>query len=122
MRFYYFIKVVPTNYYKADGSLLRTYQYSYTLQASPVNFDVPVLTTQPGTSSSSAWGEVALIICTSGIFFRFDFSPYEVTVTEKPSSFSQFLIHCFAIVGGVFVVMGLVSSVLSSMAAPTNKR
>jgi len=51
------------------------------------------------------------------VFLRFEFSPYEVTVTEKTGTLTQFITQCCAIIGGVWVVMGLLSAFLSSLQA-----
>ena len=47
-----------------------------------------------------------------GIFVNYEPSPLRARIEEKRRSFFHFLTRVFAIIGGVFVVMGLVDAVL----------
>ena len=42
----------------------------------------------------------------------FEFSPLTMQISRSNNSFSKFLINLCAIVGGVFIVFGMVNSVL----------
>jgi len=91
-RFQYFIQVVPTIYTYTNGKRIFTNQYSVTENTVIVD---PTARTfkQPG------------------IFFKYELSSYTVRYDEQSKSFSHFLTQCCAIVGGVFVVIGMISSV-----------
>ena len=89
-RIMYFIKVVPTTFVHADGRVVESYQMSHKVQYTPVVYG-PVFK-QPG------------------IFFRYELSPYHVTSIQKKTSFAHMFSSCCAIIGGVFVVLGFVSS------------
>ncbi|CAG8587672.1 8758_t:CDS:1, partial [Ambispora gerdemannii] len=42
------------------------------------------------------------------IFFKYDIEPISVRITEKYTSFSQFLVRLCGIVGGIWVTAGFV--------------
>jgi Endoplasmic reticulum vesicle transporter len=44
----------------------------------------------------------------TGVFFKYDFSELRIKYTEQSKYFSTFLTRVCAVVGGVFVVIGLV--------------
>jgi len=85
----YFLQVVPTVYEFANGDTIETNQYSVTYQYTPVNVNEE---------------HVQL----PGIFFKYDISPIKIHMKEEVRSFSRFLTRILAVVGGVWVVLGLV--------------
>jgi len=93
-RFLYFIKIVPTIYKFRNGQELRTNQYSYTLKNIPVNLRASSFM-QPG------------------IFFKYEISAYMVVYEEESRGLVHFLTSCAAIIGGVFVVAGLIASAIN---------
>ncbi|TFK93799.1 DUF1692-domain-containing protein [Polyporus arcularius HHB13444] len=80
----YFLHVVPTTYIAPRSKPLQTNQYS-------VTHYTRVLDHHRGTP---------------GIFFKFDLDPLKITVHQRTTSFTQFLIRCVGVIGGVFVCMG----------------
>ena len=84
----YFVKVVPTTYKRAWGSVLNTNQYSVTKYFRKLP--------QDGNSLP-------------GIFLFYDMSPIRVNVVEETKNPFHFLVQLCAIIGGVFTVAGLIS-------------
>ncbi|KAI0711839.1 DUF1692-domain-containing protein [Cerioporus squamosus] len=80
----YFLHVVPTTYIAPRSKPLQTNQYS-------VTHYTRVLDHHRGTP---------------GIFFKFDLDPLKITVHQRTTSLTQFLIRCVGVIGGVFVCMG----------------
>jgi len=95
-RYIYFLKIVPTTYKYLSGRVLQSYQFSVTSEKNLVNINVQRFW-QPG------------------VFFKYSYSAYQVTYKEQRRSFAHFLTRCCAIIGGVFVVSGLLSSLLYHM-------
>mmetsp|Transcript_6287 Transcript_6287/g.19086 ORF Transcript_6287/g.19086 Transcript_6287/m.19086 type:complete len:490 (+) Transcript_6287:140-1609(+) len=85
----YLINIVPTVYEYANGNQIETYQYQATMHRLPVDV----------TS-----GHYPL----PGVFFMYDFSELRIKYTEQSQYFSTFFTRVCAVVGGVFVVIGLV--------------
>jgi len=82
--FQYFLTVVPTVYHAPRSNPLRTNQYSVTSYRR---------TLQHGRG-------------TPGIFFKFDIDPMEMTIWQRTTSFTQFLLRLCGVVGGVWVCTG----------------
>jgi len=94
VRHIYYIRLVPTVY--IDGSnIIHTYQYSVTNHTDVVNL---------GTFSLQL----------PGIFFKYDFSPMLVQLERREKYFTHFLTRLCAIIGGTWVVLGLIYSSLQS--------
>jgi len=91
-RFQYFLQVVPTIYEYASGRRLETNQYSVTENTVYVHPEKGGSFKQPG------------------IFFKFEISPYTVNYKEQHKSLSHLITSLCAIVGGVWVVSGFISS------------
>jgi len=85
----YFIQVVPTIYEKQNGDVIETNQFSVTYHHSQVNLD-------------------SEHIELPGIFFKYDISPLVIKISEKSKSFSSFITRSFALIGGIWVVVGLI--------------
>jgi len=90
MRRNYYIDLIPT-VYDDHGKKIYTNQYSYTIQDEIVDY------------KSDHWH-------LPGIFFNFDFFPLRVQMTRLNSSFSHLMTRLCAIVGGTYVVVGVVYS------------
>lgn len=83
MLFQYFIEVVPTEI----NTLVRksrTFQYSVKDHERPIDHN-------KGSHGMP------------GIFFKYDMSALQVTITQERDSIFQFLVRLCAVVGGVFV-------------------
>jgi len=85
----YFIQVVPTNYEKVHGDIVQTNQYSVTYHHKVVDL---------------ADEHIEL----PGVFFKYDISEVMIFIQEDTKSFSRFLTRICAIIGGIWVVIGLV--------------
>ena len=48
------------------------------------------------------------------IFFRYELSPIKIRYTMSYEKWSQYLVDLCAIVGGIFVVAGIIESILRS--------
>lgn len=90
--FQYFLKAVPTTYINVRNSTIPTYQYSVT---------------EYFKHSDLASGQNL-----PGVFMFIEPSPVQVRLTERRSSFAEFLTSACAIVGGVFTVSGLIDATL----------
>ncbi|KAG8908550.1 hypothetical protein FRB99_005910 [Tulasnella sp. 403] len=82
--FQYFVTVVPTVYRAPRSAPVRTNQYSVTSYRR---------TLQHGRGAP-------------GIFFKFDIDPMEMTVWQRTTSFTQFIMRLCGVVGGVWVCAG----------------
>jgi len=91
-RYQYFLQVVPTRYEYSSGKRLETNQYSVTEHKVFVHPESGGSFKQPG------------------IFFKFELSPYTVHYREYHKSFSHLITSLCAIIGGVYVVIGFISS------------
>jgi hypothetical protein len=94
----YFVKLVPTIYTPLGGDTVHTYQFSVTEHLRKI--DPRTVTVE------SAQGVLP------GVFFNYEPSPLRARIEEKRRSLGHFLTRVFAIIGGVFVVMGLVDALL----------
>jgi len=103
----YYIKVVPTTYKPLRGEPLVTSQYSVTEAERPV---------AEGTGARGA--EFVL----PGVFFIYDISPVKVTYTVTRQPLSAFLTSLAAIVGGVFVVAGMIDAAVYNMDKVAHKK
>ncbi|KAJ3711286.1 endoplasmic reticulum vesicle transporter-domain-containing protein [Lentinula raphanica] len=79
----YFLHVVPTTYIAPRSAPLHTHQYS-------VTHYTRVMEHNQGTP---------------GIFFKFDLDPMSLTIHQRTTTFTQLLIRCVGVIGGVFVCM-----------------
>ncbi|KAF9428318.1 hypothetical protein BGZ94_002790 [Podila epigama] len=92
--FQYFLVVVPTIYTDRYGKQLMTNQYSVSefRKSFPEDAGVP------------------------GLFFKYDFEPLTVMITEESSmGFGHLLVRLAGLVGGYFVTAGTVHKVLSAV-------
>ncbi|KAF8828462.1 endoplasmic reticulum vesicle transporter-domain-containing protein [Lentinula edodes] len=79
----YFLHVVPTTYIAPRSAPLHTHQYS-------VTHYTRVMEHNQGTP---------------GIFFKFDLDPMSLTIHQRTTTFTQLMIRCVGVIGGVFVCM-----------------
>lgn len=97
----YMIQVIPTTY-DTGRELLHTNQYSYTqhhqhVQMGPA-FQLP------------------------GVYFRYDINPLMIHIQQKNQGFANFLTRLCAIIGGLYVVFGIVYSLTSTVVKTTKKK
>ncbi len=101
--FQYYLKVVPTTYSRADGSVFLTNQYSVTRHQKVV---------------SAMSGETGM----PGVFFSYELAPFMVKYSEKEKSFGHFATGLCAIIGGVFTVAGILDKMVYSSAKIMQKK
>jgi len=90
----YYIKIVPSRFKDKNGELTQSYQYSMNHHHTHFHGKVPA------------------------IYFQYDMSPYLAEYSFVDKRFTNFLVQACAILGGVFVVLGLLNTfVLNSVAA-----
>jgi hypothetical protein len=94
----YFLKLVPTVYQPLHGEEVHSFQFSVTEHLRKMAVSALNNENNRGTLP--------------GVFFNYDLSPLRVRIEEKRRSFGHFLTRVFAIIGGVFTVMGLLDGVL----------
>lgn len=92
----YFVRVVPTTYRFSFARPLRTNQYSqtYFFRHSDPNHGGQLI---------------------PGLFLNYDLSPIHVEVKESRPSFWHFLVQLCAIIGGVFTVASMVSTLMDDV-------
>jgi len=91
----YFFQVVPTTFIKSNGRKIQTNQYSVSDHYNPINLN----------------GEAIEL---PGVFFKYDVSPIQVKMEEKQMSLSHLIVRIFAIVGGIWALLGLLYTYLKS--------
>ncbi|KAB5595771.1 ER-derived vesicles protein ERV41 [Ceratobasidium theobromae] len=82
--FQYFITVVPTTYQIPGQGPLHTNQYSVTHYTRSI---------EHGRG-------------TPGIFFKFDIDPLSIAISQKTTSFREFIVRLIGVIGGVWVCAG----------------
>lgn len=95
----YYVKVVPTTYRKLGGRVLHSCQYSVTEAVRTIDAD--------------AGRSMEFVL--PGVFFIYDISPIKVSYEESRTSFWAFITSLCAIIGGVYVVAGMVDAALYSV-------
>ncbi len=101
--FQYYLKIVPTTYARADGSVFLTNQYSVTRHQKVV---------------SLMSGESGM----PGVFFSYELAPFMVKYSEKEKSLGHFATGLCAIIGGVFTVAGILDKMIYSSARIVQKK
>ena len=91
--FQYFVKIVPTQYWKSNGTILKTNQYSVTKHRRQVKLTL---------------SENGL----PGVFFVYDINPMMIQLKEGRKSFLHFLTGVCAIIGGIFTVAGMIDALI----------
>jgi len=93
VRHVYYIRLVPTVY--IDGTtVVRTHQYSVTNHTEVIDLANSFSVQLPG------------------IFWKYDFSPMLVQIERKEKYFTHFLTRLCAVIGGTWVVLGLLYSLI----------
>ena len=92
----YFIKIIPTHY---KDWAIQTNQYTMTEKFRPMK-------------SMNEKGETVNTVLLPGVFFIYDLSPFLIEVSSTSVPFYHLITRIFAIVGGVFVILGVVDSAL----------
>ena len=92
-RFIYYLKFVPVKHERLSGANNIYYEYSATELYTPVNV---------GQGSFPQ----------PGVFFIYEPSPVMIWRRERQVAFSEFLVSTCAVLGGVFVVIGLVDKLV----------
>ena len=102
----------------------HTYQYTYSNHTEKVDV------------TSRHWhlpGTVMVVMLTlenrtlncdlvAGVFFRYDFSPMMAVVRFSPRSFIEYLTRLCALIGGTYVVLGMVYKLIAHMTRTVKKR
>ncbi|KAI6645748.1 Endoplasmic reticulum-Golgi intermediate compartment protein 3-like [Oopsacas minuta] len=89
----YFVKIVPTHYWKSNGTVLKTNQYSVTKHKRSIKLSI---------------AENGL----PGVFFIYDINPMMIQLREGRKSFLHFLTGVCAIIGGIFTVAGMIDALI----------
>lgn len=97
----YIIQVIPTSY-NSGSMVLNTNQYSFTQHHQRV---------QQGPS-----------FALPGVYFRYDINPLMIHIHEESYGFANFLTRLCAIIGGLYVVFGIVYSLTGKVVKPTKKQ
>jgi len=85
----YFIQVVPTIYQRMFGRKIETNQYSATYHFNAIE-DIK-----------------AEHVELPGIYFKYDLSPIAINISERRASFGHFITRLMAVLGGVWVMIGV---------------
>lgn len=93
----YFLQLVPTMYIDSSNQIVDTMQFS------SYEHDTRVIL-EPG---KRFWQP--------GIFFKYDFSPYVVTMKSERRSFSHFITTTCAVLGGVYVSVGRLQGLIDRL-------
>ena len=115
----YFIQLVPTMYESLDGRTVYTNQYSVAehfveseLQsghfALPGTLSIscaPIAIPRSRAHCIPSLTSRASMI--SGVYFEYDFYPMRIKRSEQRKSVLQFLTRVCAVIGGIYVVLGL---------------
>lgn len=91
----YYVKIVPTRYKGLNGREIESNQYAVTEHLRHLS---------PGSGRGLP-----------GVYFHYELSPLQAVFVEQRKGFFQFLTGACAVVGGVYTVMGLVDTLLSSL-------
>ena len=104
----YFVKLVPTVFTPLGGAVaVKTYQFSVTEHLRII---------EPASATLEAAQGVL-----PGVFFNYELSPLRARIEIKRRSFGHFLTRVCAVIGGVFVVMGVADALLFRVVEDMNK-
>lgn len=103
-QYQYLVNVVPTSYERASGWTTAAHQYSYTVHREKVDV---------GSRSFKL----------PGLFIKYSFDALRMTKRDHPSSsFSHLLTRLCALLGGSYVILGLVYRGVSTTAEALSKK
>lgn len=106
----YFIKIIPTVYQSSyDGVSIVTNQFTVSEKFKPLK-------------AKDAHGQPVQVTLLPGIFFIFEISPFMIQISSSSMPFYHLLTRLFAIVGGVFSVLGIVDAILYRIEKYTSKK
>jgi hypothetical protein len=57
-----------------------------------------------------------------GVFFKYDFSPMMVVVSDRGGGFSHYITRLFALLGGTYVVLGMLYNIISKFCMTVQKK
>lgn len=96
----YMIQVVPTTY-ESGSTVLHTNQYSFTQHHQRIDGSLGAL---------------------PGVYFKYEINPLMIHIHDKETSFANFLTRICAIVGGLYVVFGIVYKLSATVVETTTKK
>lgn len=102
LRHIYLIKLVPTRY-EGGWIPVDSYQYSYSPHTEKVNLN------------KAHWH-------LPGVYFRYDFTPMMALLSTRYSHFSTYITRVFALVGGLWVVLGVIYRMSNKVVAQVNTK
>lgn len=101
LRHIYLIKLIPTRY---EGSWIPVDSYQYTFAPHTEKID----------TSQNHWH-------LPGVYFRYDFSPMMALISTRYSHFSTYITRIFALVGGLWVVLGVIYRMSNKVVSQVKK-
>jgi len=102
LRHIYLIKLVPTRY---EGAWIPVDSYQYTFAPHTEKID----------TSQQHWH-------LPGVYFRYDFSPMMALLSTRYSHFSTYITRIFALVGGLWVVLGVIYRMGNKVVSQVNTK
>lgn len=91
--FQYDLHVIPTTYSPPSGDDIHSHQYSVTEYVKTIN---------PRERQAQ--------LVSAGLYFSYDFTPFEVKVSSRRKPFTHFMTECCAIMGGIFAFTGMLDN------------
>lgn len=92
MLYQYFIEVVPTDIYSSFGNF-KTYHYSVKELQRPISH------------SKGSHG-------IPGVFIKYDIAALKIHVHQDQENIIQFLLRLFAVIGGIYIIVGAVNNLV----------
>lgn len=102
LRHIYLIKLVPTRY-EGGWIPVDSYQYSYSPHTEKID------------TKKAHWH-------LPGVYFRYDFTPMMALISTRYSHFSTYITRVFALVGGLWVVLGVIYRMSNKVVAQVNTK
>mmetsp|Transcript_4694 Transcript_4694/g.16813 ORF Transcript_4694/g.16813 Transcript_4694/m.16813 type:complete len:147 (+) Transcript_4694:840-1280(+) len=103
MKYQYFLNIVPIELKKLSGRLVKANQLTVTEMEQK-----PGSRAFRGRSNSPIHPE-------AGVYFNYDFSPVKVVNLETRKTLLELMTSCFAIIGGIFTVGGMVNGLIHAV-------
>ncbi|XP_026498226.1 endoplasmic reticulum-Golgi intermediate compartment protein 2 [Vanessa tameamea] len=97
MLYQYFLEVVPTDIDTTFESI-KTFQYSVKELQRPISH------------SSGSHG-------VPGVFFKYDMAALKIQVYQERENLLQFMLRLFSIIGGIYVIIGFINTVVLALRA-----
>lgn len=102
LRHMYMIQLVPTRY-ELGALTVNSYQYTFSNHTEKVD------------TTTNHWH-------LPGVFFKYDFSPMMAVLGRQSRAFSHYITRLFALLGGLYVVLGLLYTVMARAMKVGRKR